>query len=82
MNELTYHQKYYLAKKEAMKQYYQDNKEAKIEYQKQYNKDHKPPPKPKGKLALKRERLNKQLKKNEKKAEEFRKLLNNNNIVL
>lgn len=78
MNELTYHQKYYLARKEAMKKYYQDNKDAKIEYQKQYNKDHTPPPKPKGKLALKRERLNKELKKNEKKAEEFRKLLNEN----
>ena len=74
--EQTYHQKYYQNKKEELKQYYQDNKDVKLEYQNNYNKIVRN--RKIGRLAAKRELVKKNLKKNEKKVEEFRNLLLNN----
>lgn len=52
--------------------YYLENREKIIERQKEYNKLHR---KKKGKLASKRDRVRLACKRNEKKAEEFRKSL-------
>jgi curved DNA-binding protein CbpA len=54
------------------KAYYQENKDKIIERQKKYNQEHR---KPKGKLANKRERIRIQLKRNQKKVEEYKKHL-------
>lgn len=52
-----------------MNKYYMENREKIIERQKKYNKEHR---KPKGKLANKRDRIRLNLKKNEKKIQEYR----------
>jgi len=78
MTDTEYHKKYYLENLKGTdyyKQYYQENKDKIIERQTEYNNTKR---KYKGRLASKRERVNAALKKEAKKSEEFRKLLNEN----
>ena len=75
--DITYQQKYYLDNntyfKDYGKKYYLEHKDSRLEYQNNYNKMNR---KNKGRLATKRELVKRNLKKNEKRVEEFKKQLN------
>lgn len=55
------------------KSYYLENREKILAYQKKWNDDNR---KPKGRLANKRERVRIELKRNQKKIEEYKKQMN------